>query len=98
MSSTSQATDNKRAFIRLKLNSKILLQKLGDSATYEGTCVDMSGVGLMVASSAPLQVDDKVIAKIEAKGSEIVYHTTVKRLVEENGEQRIALSIDEILD
>lgn len=98
MNSASQAADNKRAFIRLKLNSKVVLQAQGDEQEFEGRCTDMSGAGLMVISDAPLSVDQAVIARIESKGSEIVYHTTVKRIEEADGQRKLALAIDEILD
>lgn len=98
MSSTDSAAENKRAFIRMKLSSQVILQAFDESGSYTGTCRDMSGGGLLIATDAPFKVDDKAKVKIDSKGSEIVYHTTVKRITTDEGEQRLALFIDEILD
>jgi len=98
MSSTREVDENKRTYIRLKLNAEVKLQAKETGTDHIGRCVDMSGAGLMVATDAPLKVGESVVARIESKGSEIIYHTTVKRIVEEEGERRLALSIDEILD
>ncbi len=98
MSTTDPAAENKRAFIRMKLSSQVVLQAFDESESYTGTCRDMSGAGLLIASDAPFQVGEKTKVRIDSKGSEIVYHTTVKRITTEDNEQRLALSIDEILD
>lgn len=99
MNSTS---DNKRAYIRLKLNSIVRLQTNGGATEHEGRCIDMSGAGLMVVTDAPLSVGDVAVARIESKGTDIVYNITVRRVVEAadspDGERRLALVIDEILD
>lgn len=97
MTSTRAVDENKRTYIRLKLNALVKLQaKSGEE--YQGRCVDMSGAGLMIATEAPLAVGDQAVARIESKGSEIIYHTTVKRIVDDEGDRRLALAIDEILD
>ena len=98
MSSTDSAAENRRAFIRMKLNSQVVLQAFDESDSYTGTCRDMSGAGLLIATDAPFKVGDKTKVRINSKGSEIVYHTTVNRITNDEGEQRLALSIDEILD
>lgn len=102
MNSTSDAADNKRAYIRLKLNSKVRLQTDHGAVEHEGRCIDMSGSGLMIVSDAPFAVGDSVVARIESKGTDIIYNTTVKRVVEAedapDGERKLAMAIDEILD
>ncbi len=98
MSSTRAVDENKRTFIRLKLNAPVILQAKSGGEEYQGRCVDMSGAGLMIATDAPLAEGDQAIARIESKGSEIIYHTTVKRIVDNEGDRRLALAIDEILD
>lgn len=101
MNSTSDAADNKRAYIRLKLNSKVRLQAK-DAIEHEGRCVDMSGNGLMIITDAPFAAGDSAVVRIESKGTDIVYNTTVKRIVEAadaaDGERKLAMAIDEILD
>ncbi len=96
-SDNTDSSENKRAFIRLKLNSKVTLEA-SNGEQFEGRCEDMSGAGLMVASDAAVAVGDELVARIESKGSVIVYHTTVKRIVDADGKRKLALSIDNILD
>ena len=88
----------KRAFIRMKLNTEVLLQAQDGTEEFLGICKDMSGVGLLVKTDAPLAVDTQITAKIKSKGEHIVYHGSVKRIVESEGERCLAISIEDILD
>ncbi len=101
MSTVDFTADDKRAFIRMKLDSTVTLEPTASSETYEGAGRDISGVGLLVASEAPLERGDKLTVRIkplEKNSSEFVASATVKRISHSDGERVLALSIDEIFD
>ncbi|MGI9295091.1 MAG: PilZ domain-containing protein [Pseudomonadales bacterium] len=101
MSTVDSTADDKRAFIRMKLDSSVVLEPTAGSETYEGMCKDISGVGLLVATEAPLEQGDKLTVRIkplDAKSSEFSASATVNRITNSNGERLLALSIDEIFD
>lgn len=101
MSSVDSTADDKRAFIRMKLDSTVILAPEAGSETYEGMCKDISGVGLLVATEAPLEQGDKLTLRIkplDKKSSEFAASATVNRISHSGGERLLALSIDEIFD
>ncbi len=101
MSGVDTTADDKRAFIRMKLDSTVILEPAEGSKTYKGTCKDISGVGLLVTTDAPLKEGDKLVVRIkplDKKSSEFAASTSVIRITGSAAERQLALSIDEIFD
>ncbi len=101
MPGVDSTADDKRAFIRMKLDSTVILEPAEGTETYRGKCKDISGVGLLVATDAPLKEGDKLIARIkplDEKSSEFSASATVNRITSNESERLLALSIDEIFD
>lgn len=97
MSATNMDIENKRSFIRMKLRSDVELRAIDSDTSYDGSCKDLSGSGLLILTDAPFAVGDALHVAITAKGSTVNYHASVARIVEEDG-RALALSITEILD
>lgn len=101
MADLNSTTDDKRAFIRMKLDSTVVLEPAQDSENYEGICKDISGVGMLIASDAPLNMGDKLVVRIrplDKKSSEFSASATVNRINDSGKERLLALTIDEIFD
>lgn len=101
MPGVDSTADDKRAFIRMKLDSTVVLEPKAGSETYEGMCKDISGVGLLVATEAPLKEGDELVVRIkplDKKSSEFSASATVNRITSNDTERLLALSIDEIFD
>lgn len=101
MPGVDTTADDKRAFIRMKLDSTVILEPAEGSETYEGMCKDISGVGLLIRTDAPLKEGDKLVVRIkplDKKSSEFAASASVNRITGSGADRHLALSIVEIFD
>ena len=99
MSALDRSYEEKRDFIRMRVNSPITIKHNGN--THTGICKDLSGTGLLVETDATLSIDDECIVNIEQEDeTRRGFHAEVKvNRVDSNGDgnNSIGFSITEIL-
>lgn len=66
MSSIDRTYNEKRDFIRMRINSHVAIRHNGND--YQGICKDLSGAGMLVETEHPFVAGDKLEVKIEPKG------------------------------
>jgi hypothetical protein len=95
--SSERTYNEKRDFIRMKINSAVVINHQGTE--YKGVCKDLSGAGMSVATQESLTVGDKVQVSIETQDdSHLPFNATasVSRVDSNDGGYLIGLSIVEI--
>jgi hypothetical protein len=66
MSNIERSYNEKRDFIRMKINSQLIIRQ-GD-AEYLGICKDLSGAGMSVESDQSFELESKVDVSIAQQG------------------------------
>jgi c-di-GMP-binding flagellar brake protein YcgR len=100
MSASDRSFNEKRDFIRMKINSTVKVTHAGND--YQGTCKDLSGAGMSILTETQFNVGDEVELLIEQEGdTHLPFHASaeVTRVEpEESGNYMVGLSIREIAD
>ena len=98
MASFDRNYNEKRDFIRMKINSEVTISQAGDK--HSGICRDLSGAGMSVETDYAFSTGSKLDVAIEQKGdTHLPFHASaeVTRVDEiEEGKFLIGLSILEI--
>lgn len=95
--SPERTYNEKRDFIRMKINSAVVLDHQGTE--YKGTCKDLSGAGMSIATEQSLTVGDQVHVSIASQDdSHLPYKATasVSRVDSTDEGYLIGLSVDQI--
>ncbi|MGK0441494.1 MAG: hypothetical protein ACJA0N_001292 [Pseudohongiellaceae bacterium] len=99
MSPIDRSYEEKRDYIRMQVNSAITITH--NSNTYAGTCIDLSGTGMMIATDAALSIDDECEVSIEQnEEGRRPFNALVKvsRIIaKDDGLTTIGFSITEVL-
>ncbi|ARN75289.1 PilZ domain-containing protein [Oceanicoccus sagamiensis] len=100
MSTSDRSYNEKRDFIRMKINSQLTIRQ--DGQDYTGTCKDLSGAGMSIESDQSFAVGSELEVSIAQQGeTHLPFNATaeVSRVeAGENGLFSIGLSIKEIRD
>ena len=67
MASLDRSFDEKRSFIRMKINTQVTIHMNGRD--YQGVCKDLSGAGMLIETEEPFQLGDQLDVSIAQKGS-----------------------------
>ena len=98
MSTIDRAYNEKRDFIRMKINSQLIIRQ-GD-AEYRGTCKDLSGAGMSVESDQSFELGSEVDVSIAQQGdTHLPFNATAEvSRIEPTGNDKyiIGLSIKDI--
>lgn len=98
MSSVDRNYNEKRDFIRMKINSPVTISC--DGTEYQGICKDLSGAGMLIATEHAFESGNSVNVYIEAKGdNHLPFDATAEiSRVDANGDDGyiVGLSIKEI--
>lgn len=95
--------DEKRNFIRMRVDTPASVALARGDEQYSGTCVDLSGGGLLVKLKEKISIGTQLTVKIESDHGHspmLSARTTVTRAEDskdENGDYEIGLEIDELL-
>ena len=65
MSSIDRPYNEKRDYIRMRINSPVHIRQAGND--YEGVCKDLSGAGMLIETNQALQVGTELEISIEQK-------------------------------
>lgn len=94
----------KRNFIRMRVETPVEINTLADEEFYEGTCVDLSGGGLLVEMQTLLPVGTKLevnIASSHGHSPMLKAKATVARIVSQpeavEHPCKLGLEIDEVI-
>lgn len=100
MSSIEAAYNEKRDFIRMRINSQVNIRQAGKD--YEGICKDLSGTGMLIQTNHAFSVGSELQVSIEQK---IETHLPFNAIAEvtrvdsgSNGNFTVGLAIKEIND
>ena len=100
MSNNDRSYNEKRDFIRMKINSQLTIRQ--DGQDYAGVCKDLSGAGMSVESEQSFALGSEIEVSIAQQGeTHLPFNATteVSRVeTTENGQFSIGLSIKEIRD
>jgi hypothetical protein len=66
MASLDQSFSEKRNFIRMKINTKVVIHYAGRE--YHGVCKDLSGAGMLIETDEQFNLGDLLDVSIEQKG------------------------------
>lgn len=97
MASIDRSYNEKRDFIRMKINSPVAITCKGKS--YLGVCKDLSGAGMLVETEDTFEIGAELDVSIEQKGdTHLPFHasTTVSRVEPIDDKYLVGLSINEI--
>ena len=100
MSSIDRSYNEKRDFIRMRINSAVQVRHNGQE--FEGVCKDLSGAGMLIQTEQLLDVGSELEVSIKQDGeSQLPFKANaVVSRTESNtdGSYVLGLSINEILD
>lgn len=100
MSASGRPFNEKRDFIRMKINSTVKITHASNE--YQGVCKDLSGAGMSILTGTAFNTGDQVDILIEQqKENHLPFHATatVSRVQQEDsGDYTIGLSIEQIHD
>lgn len=99
MASIDRSYSEKRDFIRMRVNSPVVLRHEGND--YQGFCKDLSGAGMLVETDRPFDIGAAVDVSIEQKcETHLPFHAsaTVSRVDPGDETYLVGLSITEIHD
>ncbi len=65
MSSIDRPYNEKRDYIRMRINSVVNIRQAGNN--YKGICKDLSGAGMLIETSEPFKVGTELEISIEQK-------------------------------
>lgn len=98
MSSIDKNYNEKRDFIRMRINSQVAIRHNGNN--YQAVCKDLSGAGMLIETEQAFKTGDQLEVKIEPKGeNHLPFNATaeVQRVeVGDNGLLTVGLAITEI--
>ncbi|MEH6556378.1 MAG: PilZ domain-containing protein [Oceanicoccus sp.] len=98
MSASDRNGNEKRDFVRMKIDSEVTIRQ-GDT-DYQAVCKDLSGTGMLLQTTTAFACGDTVDVLIEQKssGHDSFSATAEVSRVEDNGDQSytVGLSIKEI--
>ena len=66
MSHTERAYTEKRTFIRMKVDTPVLLTNTETSDTYNAICKDLSGAGMLVEVKEQIPLGSKLLVEIKS--------------------------------
>lgn len=97
---TDRSFSEKRSFIRMKINTPVVIHFAGRS--YQGVCKDLSGAGMQIETDEPFSIGDTLDVTIEQKGgAHLPFNAKVEvsRVQETSpGVRVVGLSIQEITE
>ena len=98
MSSTDRSYNEKRDFIRMRINSTVNIHHQGSE--FKGVCKDLSGAGMLVEADQTLDTGSEVTITIEQKSETLLPFNASAEVTRtetgKNGKYIIGLSIKEI--
>ena len=99
MSSADKSYSEKRDFIRMRINSQVVICQ-GDNE-YQGICKDLSGTGMLVETDQSFAIGDELEISIKQKGeNQLPFNATAEVLRAEPNTSTgytIGLTIKEII-
>lgn len=60
--------EEKRSYIRMKVDTAIYFTMAGNADRYEGRCRDLSGAGMLIESGKKLQIAQRLNVSVPAQG------------------------------
>jgi len=60
--------EEKRSYIRMKVDTAIYFTVAGSNERYEGRCKDLSGAGMLIESAKKLQLTQRLNVSVPAQG------------------------------
>lgn len=100
MSLSDRAFSEKRDFIRMKIDTPLRAQLVGDGIATEGLCHELSGGGMRLSSTQRVSPGTKLEVSISSEyghAPTLRAKTRVNRIEEEDGVYMMAMAIIEIL-
>lgn len=98
MASLDRSFSEKRNFIRMKINSKVVINHEGNE--FEGICKDLSGAGMLIETTEMFNLGDELDVSIQQKGeTHLPFNAKVEvsRISKgDDGSQIVGLVIKEI--
>ncbi len=98
MSAIDRSFSEKRNFIRMKVNSPVVIQYAGHE--YQGICKDLSGAGMLIETEDEFTIGERLEVSIKQKGdNHLPFAATVEVSRVQSGSpgsQVIGLSIMDI--
>lgn len=70
MTLSNRAFNEKRNFIRMKIDTMITFSIVGGSERYEGKCKNLSGNGMLIETEKKLKLGDNVSIVVPSENSE----------------------------
>ena len=70
MTSMDRSFDEKRSFIRMKVNTQVVIHMNGRD--YQGVCKDLSGAGMLIETDEPFNLGDQMDVSIEQRGENLM--------------------------
>ena len=99
MASIDRSYNEKRDFIRMRINSPVIICQGGKN--YQGVCKDLSGAGMLVETGHAFELGDTLEVSIEQRGeNQLPFKASaeVSRLEPTGDKYLVGLAISEILE
>ena len=99
MASIDRSFSEKRDFIRMRVNSPVVVRHDGNE--YQGFCKDLSGAGMLIETDRPFEIGSTLNVSIEQKcETHLPFHATVtvSRVEASDDTYLVGLAINEIHD
>lgn len=68
MSWTERTYEEKRNFIRMKIDTMVSFQRADSKERYEGRCCNLSGAGMLLETDKKLKIGDRLKVTIPSEG------------------------------
>lgn len=99
MSSIDRSYNEKRDFIRMRINSPVNIEHAGNH--YQGICKDLSGAGMLVETDCSFDIGAKIQVSIEQRGeNQLPFNASaeVSRVDTSDNRFLVGLAIHQILE
>lgn len=68
MSFTERTYEEKRNFIRMKIDTVVSFQRADSKERYEGICRNLSGAGMLLETDKKLKIGDRLMVTVPSEG------------------------------